>query len=492
MRIFFAKLSFLFFFSWCLFQLGACDKNQFIQTTGAGLNFSVDTLMFDTVFTNLGNATRRFKVYNPHNQPIKINRAYLAGGNSSDFKINIDGFPGPSNEAIDIPALDSIYVFATVFIDPNNGDAIREDSILFETDGGGVQSVVLNAYGWNANYLQNVRFVNQNLTLSNTKPYIFIGLIAIDSGSCLTIPAGTEIFMFGGPSTRPGTRARLFIGHNSCIRSNVGGNLNNPVEFKTHRLEEDYQPIAFHHDGIFLSKTSRDNVIHGTIIRNAVDGVIIDSFSVNGSPKVEFNNCKIFNVDRSGILSRGGYVKMTNTVIANSNQFNFLAIRGGLYDIRHCTFANIATGYVSRSEPVLSYRNYEIQIINDVETIVSDAGTAYFTNCIIYGNQKEEVEILAGSANPQNFNYTFTNCLMKLDTFGDAQPQVLVDCIKNQDPMFVDAEFYDHSIDTTGSPANDAGTAQGIGGGATGPSTDIIGTARSNSTPAIGAYEILN
>lgn len=487
-KSFFVALVLLMLF----WQFSSCKKDQFITADGAGLVFSLDTLTFDTVFTGLGNATRRFKVYNPHDQIILLKNVYLGGGEQSDFKLNIDGYTGSSSSDIEIPAGDSVYIFANVYIDPNNGDAIRKDSIMFETEGGGSQKVILFAYGWNANYIGQVgyltRYTNTTVTLNNSKPYIFMGVIAIDSNSCIVIPGGTEIYMFGGPTTRPGDRAMLYIGHESCIESNVGGNLNNPVEFKTHRLEEDYQLITFHHNGIYLSTTSRDNKIEGTIIRNAVDGVFVDSFSTNGSYKLEMKNCKIYNVERSGVLGRGGHIKMTNTVIANSNQFNFIGIRGGSYNFRHCTFANYGTDLVSRSEAIISYRDYEVQIINGQEIAVTDAGDAYFTNCIIYGNKREEIEVLTANNPPVDFNYTFTNCLMKVDTFS----QNMVDCITNQDPLFVDVDDYDFKIDSIPSPANNAGTPSSIPAGSfSGPSTDIIGVSRSVE-PAIGAYAIPN
>ena len=475
-----------------IWQLSACKKDQFITENGAGLEFSLDTLTFDTVFTGLGNATRRFKVYNPHDQIILLKNVFLGGGDQSDFNINIDGFTGSSSNDIEIPAGDSIYIFANVYIDPNNGDAIRKDSILFETEGGGTQKVVLFAYGWNANYIGQVGYLtsytNTTLTLNNSKPYIFMGVVAIDSNSCIVIPGGTEIYMFGGPTTRPGDRALLYIGHESCIESNVGGNLSNPVEFKTHRLEEDYQFITFHHNGIYLSKTSRNNIIDGTIIRNAVDGVFVDSFSTNSNYKLSMNSCKIYNVERSGVLGRGADIKMTNTVIANSNQYNFIGIRGGNYNFRHCTFVNYGTDLVSRSEAIISYRDYEVQIINGQEVAITDDGEAYFTNCIIYGNKREEIEILTANDPPVNFDYTFTNCLMKVDTFS----QNMINCITNLDPLFVDIDAYDFKIDSIPSPANDAGTSTPVPSGSfSGPSIDIIGINRSVD-PAIGAYAIPN
>jgi hypothetical protein len=487
-----------------LVQLTACKKDQFITTSGAGLEFSMDTLTFDTVFTNLGTATRRFKVYNPHNQIIRINNIHLAGGEQSDFNVNIDGFTGTSISDVEVPAKDSIYIFANVFIDPNDGDAVRLDSVIFETDGGGTQKVILYAYGWNANYTGKVGFAtifsDTIVNLVNTKPYIFMGTVAFVDNSCLIIPGGTEIFMFGGPTSRPGERAMIFIGDNSCIRSNVGGDLNNPVVIKSHRLEEDYQLIPFHHNGIRLGPGSRDNLIHGTIIRNAVDGIYVDSFTVNGSPKLELKNSKIYNVDRSAVLARGSYVTMTNTVLANSNQFNFIAIRGGAYNFRNCTFVNFGTSLVSRSEAILSFRDYEVLVDSDGNKFYPQSqAEAYFTNCIIYGSKNEEVEMLSFDDPPADFYYEFNNCLMKVDTFS----QNMINCVTNQDPLFVDEDNFDYRIDSTDSPANNAGLSSSINRPSSWrvlpglpslamPSTDIIGQARESSTPAIGAYAIPN
>jgi len=486
-----------------VFQLTACKKDQFITTAGAGLEFSLDTLTFDTVFTNLGSATRRFKVYNPHDQIIRINNVFLGGGEQSDFNVNIDGFTGTSSVDIEVPAKDSIYIFANVFVNPNDGDAIRMDSVMFETDGGGMQKVMLYAYGWNATYQGKVGFIttyrDTTVTLTNIKPYIFMGITAFEDNSCLVIEGGTEIFMFGGPTSRPGERAMIYIGDNSCIRSNVGGDLNNPVVIKTHRLEEDYQLIPFHHDGIRLGPGSRDNLIHGTIISNAVDGIYVDSFSINGNPKLELKNSYIYNVDRSAVLARGSYVTMTNTILANSNQFNFIGIRGGAYNFRNCTFINVGAGLVGRSEPVLSFRDYEVLVDTDGNKYYPKSqGEAYFTNCIIYGNKNEEVEMLSLDNPAVDFYYEFNNCLMKVDTFN----QNMINCVTNQDPLFVDEDNFEYRIDSTDSPANDAGLSSSInmpsgwtvlpGLPSLGmPSNDIIGQPR-ESTPAIGAYAIPN
>jgi hypothetical protein len=250
---FFVKGAVFFTLLLVIWQLSACRKERFMSGNDLALEFETDTLRFDTVFTDMGTATRKFKVYNPYNRTLQVKNIRLGGGSGSDFNLNVDGLAGTSFDNVEIPAKDSIYIFANVRVDPNNGDALRTDSVIFDA-GGDLQYVQLEAYGWNAIYIGQrgylTRFTNVNLTLSPDTPYVFFGYIAFDSNSVLTIPGGTEIFMFGGPTTRPGDRALLYIGDNSTLKINVGGDLNNPVEFKTHRLEADYQELPFQHGGI--------------------------------------------------------------------------------------------------------------------------------------------------------------------------------------------------------------------------------------------------
>lgn len=97
----------------------------------ATLRFSVDTLQFDTVFTELGQTTLRFKVYNTLNEPIRVKRIFVAGGQSSPFRVNIDGSAGQEFRDLTIGANDSAYIFAKVYINPNgsNQPLVVKDSI---------------------------------------------------------------------------------------------------------------------------------------------------------------------------------------------------------------------------------------------------------------------------------------------------------------------------------------------------------------------------
>jgi len=69
------------------------------------LNFSTDTIFFDTVFTSVGSVTKRMLVYNENNSKLMISSISLAGGNKSNFTINVDGAPGPKLSDIEFPPM---------------------------------------------------------------------------------------------------------------------------------------------------------------------------------------------------------------------------------------------------------------------------------------------------------------------------------------------------------------------------------------------------
>ena len=75
-----------------LFLSGINSSCSKIKGNSKGhLNFSIDTLVFDTVFTTIGSSTQQFKIYNNENKPVQIDEIELMGGANSPFSINIDG-----------------------------------------------------------------------------------------------------------------------------------------------------------------------------------------------------------------------------------------------------------------------------------------------------------------------------------------------------------------------------------------------------------------
>ena len=66
----------------------SCHRNN--NAEGVKLEFSADTVMFDTVFTTITSSTRSFIVRNTTGAPVEVDIA-LAGGKQSYYSINVDG-----------------------------------------------------------------------------------------------------------------------------------------------------------------------------------------------------------------------------------------------------------------------------------------------------------------------------------------------------------------------------------------------------------------
>ena len=86
-------------------------RNDFDSVPSTGnLEFSRDTVYLDTVFTNIGSSTYNLKVYNRTDEDMTIPTIRLGQGESSFYRLNVDGIPGKSFEDIQVLANDSIGV----------------------------------------------------------------------------------------------------------------------------------------------------------------------------------------------------------------------------------------------------------------------------------------------------------------------------------------------------------------------------------------------
>ena len=96
----------------------SCKKSNLLSK--GNLSFSVDTLVFDTVFTTIGSTTQQFKIYNKENKTVQIEEIQLMGGSNSPFRINMDGLMGTEFSKIELEGKDSLFTFVEVTLNVNN------------------------------------------------------------------------------------------------------------------------------------------------------------------------------------------------------------------------------------------------------------------------------------------------------------------------------------------------------------------------------------
>lgn len=458
------KTAFIIFIIFIFFS---CRKESFITSPDATLQTNTDTLFFDTVFTSVGSVTQSFKIFNNNNQKLRLSAVKLSGGDSSPFKINVDGTAATEVSDVEINAEDSIYVFVQVNVNPSSATLpfILSDSIQIDYNGN-KKFVQLQAYGQNAIFLKNQK-IKGNVIWNKTLPYVIIGGIQLDTNSTLNISEGTKIYLHAdAPFLVDGTLK-------------VNGTKDQRVIFAGDRLDEDYKDLPASWPGIYFRNTSEKNLLKYAVIKNGYQGIIAESMSAS-TPKINLSHCIIDNIYDAGVLGINTNISADNCLISNCGT-NLQLQLGGDFRFINCTVVSYGTNYIMHKTPVLQLSNS----ITDGGTTYTSSLNALFQNCIFWGDAGNvEDEILIDKKGTDAFAATFDHVLYKAEN--EIANATFISSIKNQPPMFdsvdVSRNIFDfHFNNHPESAAINAGVASPF-------PYDLDGKLR-DDMPDIGCYE---
>lgn len=443
-----------------IFGLWNCEKESFITDQNADLEFSTQEVFFDTLFKDLSSATQRFKVYNPHNKPIEINRLQLAGGQNSVYRLNIDGEPTTFKKNLEIRPNDSAFIFAEVTIEsykPSNPFIIK-DSILFETNGS-TQFVRLKTYGRKA-IIHKQEIIEGNQTWQSDTPHLIMGFAAVDSQATLTIEEGTEVYASGN--------SNFFV----FGTLEVNGAAEDKVKFQGTRPEGAFDNQPGQWEGIRFLPSSSNSFMNHSIVTEANVGIEVDSLSLNNNPKLVLLNSRISNMAQTGIAGFSADILAVNTIVSDCCANLVTGIFGGNYQFIHCTFV-AANCQCSKEGPALGFNSRDFQ------------GTQFnlnllLLNSIVYGAKEDELTI--SQVNLKNDTPTVVNNIVK--TTQDFPSNIL-----NVDPQFQNLCNYEYDV-IDNSPALDTGRSLGdIGENIPQVQTDYLNENRDTANPDLGAIE---
>ncbi len=431
-------LYYILIFSILLFW-SSCRKDfQFSASTG-NLQFSKDTVYLDTIFTNIGSSTYNLKVYNKSNEDIVIPTVRLGLGESSAYRLNVDGMPGKTFENVQILAKDSLYIFIETTVDINNisntNQYLYTDQIEFDS-GNNLQKVELVTLIQDAVFIypnrdnttkvietltlniggeqvetgiQGRELLPEELTFTNEKPYVIYGFAAVPNGETLTVNPGARLHFHNNSGILVTEGASININGALSINQEL---LENEVILEGDRLEPNFSDTPGQWSAIWLLDGSINNFINYTTIKNATVGILCDGNANDVSNKLNVTNTQIYNSSAFGILGRNTSLAAENVVINNSGQSSFAGTIGGRYNFTHCTIANYwNNGF--RQFPSVLLNNFIVDADNTA--ILSDLTEANFNNCIIYGNDNPEIFIDEIEDDAIVFNFKFTNCLIRFE-----------------------------------------------------------------------------
>ena len=296
----------------CLIFWYSCDREISFIVNESNLSFSKDTVYLDTVFSNIGSSTYNLKVYNNSSNNVIIPQIRLKKGLESLYRLNVDGIYDQNNSAegkifenIELLANDSLYIFIETTINIENINTpddsfVYEDQIEFFSNNN-TQEVELITLVKDAIFIYPQRFENNGeyfyetlsidldgdgineeseikgrylendeLHLTNNKPYVIYGYAAVGPNQILTIDKGARIHFH--------RNSGIIVGNGGSIQ--VNGELSNNIEtleneviIQGDRLEPYFENIPGQWGLIWLMDGSFNNKFNFTTIKNASIGI---------------------------------------------------------------------------------------------------------------------------------------------------------------------------------------------------------------------------
>nr|WP_262921623.1 hypothetical protein [Pontibacter ruber] len=437
----------------------SCTPDDEVITTDskAMLEFSGDTVLFDTVFVSQGSITRRLKVYNPNKKAVRINEILLSGAATSPYNLIINGVQSPVVKGIELRGKDSLYILVKVNINPSDENLpfLVSDSIMFTTNGNR-QNVKLVAYGQNA-YFHRKTAIGTTVW-PNDKPHVLLDTVLVQEGATLTIQKGTQVFA--------NNKAVLLVSG----RLLVEGTPEERVVFSGYRREPEYVQAPGQWEGIRLLANSGNSVIRYADIKNTVWGLRIGNPGKGGT-LVE--GCEIRYAFLDGIIGFTSDIRVVNTLIQNCGQYGFGGLGGGNYEVLYSTIVNynnnlpretpafVITDFIPETE--ITGKPTRLRLVNSI-VYSNNSG---FRNELLLKGEKAEIQLEVENNMLQTEEYK---------TLFEGKGNIL-----NTDPKFKAPAKHVFTLDTLSPASSEAKVLPQV-------LQDLKGKPRSN-TPDIGAYE---
>lgn len=356
------KIVFYIFMMFVAFA--SCKDDEITTDPQYKLDYSVDTVSFDTILGGMLSPYQTLKVFNRSGEKIKISSINYASSNDY-FMVNINGRNSHNVSNIEIADGDSMFIFVQTNGD-NSGSELPFallDSISFSYNGN-VDYVYLSALSETPIILDHF-VVSSDTTLSGTRPYLVKDTLKVEEGATLNIDAGVRLYFYNGAS--------LYVDGSL----NCNGEVDNQIEMRYFRNDNVLKDTKYYlapgnWKGVWLSQKSGDCKIMSTNIVGAYQCLVVDSAFADR--KVVVGNSQIYNAKQGTLVSESSQIYAYNTLFANGGYYN-VYLQDGNYLFNHCTIASYLNFNLSDTKPAL-YLNKK------------DSISVELNNSIVCGNNK--------------------------------------------------------------------------------------------------------
>ena len=427
----------------------ACYEDAgFSSSPSLRLAFSVDTVSFDTIFTDRVSPSAMFVVHNRNKNSLRINEVRLGSGGESGFNVLVDGQYGTVMRDLEIRAKDSLFVVASVKLEKNglNVPFKVKDSLIFTLESGVEQKVFLVAHGRDVVFMYGDSIISDKTFAAGH--YVIYDSLTVAKDVVLNIEKG----------------ATFYFHNKACLKVrgtlNIKGDYDSPVVFRGDRTDNlfsylPYDRVPGKWGGVLIDSTSNGNVIEHCDIHGAEFGIKVEKGDTTVQ-RLTISSSKLQNFTGNALETYVAHVSVENSLIANA-QGNCVKVVGGDVSFIHCTIANF---YVWKQ------RDVALALHNSFEGEPMPLYGASFKNCVIAGTKDDEIMGYFTEYDetvPNSINYYFENSLINTV---DTQDEYFVNVIYDRPdiPPFakehftkIDNEVFDYDFHLT-----EISTARGV------------------------------
>lgn len=312
-----------------LVAISSCKDDEITTNPMYRLEYSTDTISFDTILGGYTTPYQTLKIYNNSGERIKISSINYTSSHSY-FMVNINGRNSHNVANVEIADGDSMSIFVQT-----NGDCSGSnipfalfDSISLSYNGN-TDYVYLSALSETPIVLDHF-IVSSDTILSGTQPYFVKDTLKVEEGATLNIDGGVRLYFNNGAS--------LYVDG----KLNCNGTVDNPIIMRYFRGDDVLKDTKYYlapgnWQGVWLSQKSGDCNIMSTSIIGAYRCLIVDSAFVDR--KVTIGNSQIYNAKQGTLISEASNVYAYNTLFANGGYYN-VYLTDGKYLFNHCTIAS--------------------------------------------------------------------------------------------------------------------------------------------------------
>ena len=402
----------------------ACsDYESFSDNPGFRLEFSQDTIAFDTLISTIPSSTKTLYAFNNNGNGMRITTIQLEGGAKSLFRVNVDGRYLADGIWHDFEVLKHDSLVIRIEMTPPEVGTTEplyfQDKLHFLLENGAQQTVVLSGGSIDAYIQRGGLIIDEDMMLLTDKAYVIYDSLVVNPGVTLTLTEGTRLMFHD--------KAALHV----YGRLLVEGTLEKPVVLRGDRMDHMFDYLLYDNtpsrwEGVIIHHGSFGNVLTYCDLHSSLFGIICEDTEEvkpdETNPSVTLDCCILHNIGGDGLQFNNCVSKVTNTQISNTLGHT-VNLNGGTHEFVYCTLAQFY--------PFVANRGDGLHLVSSADG--DEYGLlrrAHFINCVITGYGED---VIMGENIPQDgsCDYLLHHCFLNTPPVDDEEH--FVGCIFDRD-----------------------------------------------------------